>query len=232
MSYIHNIIKSFVSKLITKTIRFLLKFTGHITRMNCYKINLNNNSFTENNILTEYEPKDILNKYNWLIRKFEDPTILPLGIMHHAYIFDNENDIKIVEYGCETELKKDASIQMVELNDFLKDSLNNEFYIFKYDKEHQNDDENIKTITWNRIGENKYNFLTNTCEDLCANALIKKQYQNQYQNQIKYLLQYTLFNKEKFYKEKTDIDLLMLKKFIPCRYNKTTNKIIVYKNPL
>lgn len=233
MSYIIKFVKHLFSKMVTKILRFLLKFTTHITKLNFFKIQLNEYSFLDSNKLQEYEPKDILKKYNWLVRKFEDPTLIPLGIMHHAFITNMENDIEMVEYGCETELKKDAMVKKTSLSEFLKENLNNEFYIFEYDKDHQNENEISEEKCSKRLGEKKYNFLTNTCEDLCVDVLIKPEFRNRYRNQIIYLLNYPLFkNSEKFYHEKTKEDLDVLKKFVPCKFNKETNKIEVYRNPL
>ncbi|ARF08322.1 lecithin retinol acyltransferase [Catovirus CTV1] len=201
--------------------------------MNFYRIQLNQTAFSEDYKDVEYNPSDFLEKYSWIIRKFEDPIIMDLGIMHHGYVWNNTDNIEIIEYGCETELKKDAIIQKTPLTNFLKSSQDYQFYVFKYHSDHKQEDEQIIEKTFKRMGEKKYSFLTNTCEDLCIDILIKRDYMNQYRNQILYMLDYPLFrNPEKFYKEKSDLDLEILKKFIPCKFDPQTNKILTYKNPL
>lgn len=227
-------INKLMAKVVTKILRFLLRFTWHITKLNSVKLYLNQYSFAEENYIGEYDPQEIMPEYSWIVRKFEDPNIMSLGVMHHGYISENSGKlIEIVEYGCETELKIDAAIKKTRFEYFLKESLDFEFYIYKIDKKHQNDINISESITQKRLGEKKYNFLTNTCEDLCIDVLIKPEHCKNYQNQIKYLLDVpNIKNYKYFYQEKTKQDEEILKKFIPCRYDKENNKILVFKNPL
>lgn len=228
-----NFINKIFAKFVRKLIKFLLMFTFHIGKLNSIKNYLHENSFKDNDKLGEYEIGDVLKKYQWIIRKFEDPTICSLGFMHHGYIHDITDTVYIIEYGCETELKIDAEVKKVSLNQFLKEDLNYEFFLYQFDENHQNDFTTILEKSLSRIGEKKYNFLTNTCEDLCVDILIKPEFHTNYQNQIRYLLDFP--NSKNFYcyySSKIIKDTETIKKFIPCRYNKDNNKIQVFKNPL
>jgi len=226
-------LSEFFARIVTRIIRFLLNFTWHISRLNSVKIYLNQNSFKDNDIIDKYEPQYIFKRYKWIVRKFEDPSIMNLGIMHHGFVIGDIDNLKIMEYGCETELKIDAAVQIISINQFIKESLDNEFYIYEFDQDHLNDFNIIEENIRKRLGEKKYNFLSNTCEDLCVDILIKPDYHHQYQNQIRYLLDIPNFrNFNYFYKDKTNGDKEILKKFVPCKYDKNTGKIIVYKNPL
>jgi len=205
----------------------------YVTQSNINKSLLHEISFDDDDKIFEGKISQFLENYDILIRKYDDTLLSNLGILHYGFISDSEKG-EIIQYYGEGQNKNDAQVKRMKLIDFTKSSQINEFYIFRIKKEHLNNDFIIKTIILNREGERKYDILTNNCENLCLDILIKSEYRHLYQTQVEYLIKsMKIINDERLFKEKIKDNLEhFLKQLIPCKFDSLGNTMTVYKNKL
>ena len=243
MNYICNLFSlETMSLMCTKFIYKLVGSTDHVINMNRSRKLLSVDSYSSINPRT-VDVDTILKKYTWVARKFNHPNMRQYNLFHHAFVVDiTEKEIILVEYSGETDYKNKAEIKKILFDDFIKNSVDGHFFIHNIDADHINDDYTIQDLLKKRMGETKYNFVNNNCENLCIDILIKKEFKNHYYTQFEYLfdlpgyglffLPYFAFLAEKFYETRNNKDKKSLKKYVPCQYIFHENKVLIYDNAL
>lgn len=245
MDYIHGLL-SFenISILCTKLIYKIVGCTDHVINMNKSRELLSVDSFSDINVKDElHEPKEILKKYTWIARKFNHPHMKQYNLFHHAFVINHvDDDIILIEYSGETDYKNKATIKTIKFSEFIGNSLDGQFFIHNINSEHLNDIDTIDKLLENRMGETKYNFINNSCENLCIDILIKQEHKHNYYTQFDYLfdlpgfgLYFLPFLNDlaiSFYEKKNEKDKNILKNYIPCQYNVKEGNISVYSNIL
>lgn len=243
MNYINNFF-SFenISLLCTKFIYKLVESSDHVINMNKNRKLLSVDSYSS--VSPEIvDLNTVLKKYTWIARKFNHPKMEQYNLFHHAFVIDKiGEDIILIEYSGETDYKNKASIKQVSFNDFIKNSIGGQFFVHNIDVDHMNDEITISTLLEKRLGETKYNFINNNCENLCIDILIKEKFKNNYYTQSEYLFDlpgYGLFFlpyletwANKFYEKKNNQDRKNLKKYIPSQYVPNEKKVLIYNNIL
>lgn len=243
MNYISNLF-SFenMSLMCTKFIYKLVESTDHVINMNKSRKLLSVDSYSSISPATS-DIDFVLKKYTWIARKFNHPNMKKYNLFHHAFVVDKiGDDIILIEYSGETDYKNKAAIKRISFNDFIKNSTDGQFFVHNINTDHMNDENTICSLLEKRMGETRYNFLNNNCENLCIDILIKENFKNNYYTQSEYLFDlpgYGLFFlpyleswANKFYEKKNNKDKQNLKNYTPCQYVFDEKKVLIYNNIL
>jgi hypothetical protein len=132
-------------------------------------------------VISEHKPEEILKKHTWIMRLLKGDLKI-FGLMHHGLV-TQIGGAEIVNYDGEEANPTDAAVRKTDATKFIRDDQDNIFFTINVKDEHKKNEEEIDKLIEQKLGEKKYNIVTNNCEIFVRDILIKDEFKQLYQHQ-------------------------------------------------